>query len=109
MNKFNGSFQDLCNRVAATGLAGEWEDQGNKKIFRAYGGGVLCWYVSTRTVQFQGGRGPREELQATFSGTTAAPKHAAPVCRRRGASPVAAMAASPVAAIVSGSRPPWDE
>lgn len=50
--RFTGSFADLKGKLSS--LGGDWnEDQPNKKVLR-FSGGVLNWYSSTGTLQFQG-------------------------------------------------------
>lgn len=50
--KFTGTFNDLKEKLSS--LGGEWDDeQPTKKVLR-YNGGVLNWFCSTGTLQFQG-------------------------------------------------------
>ncbi len=49
---FTESYDDLQEKLSS--LGGEWDDsQVNKKVFRL-NGGILNWYVTTGTIQFQG-------------------------------------------------------
>ena len=49
---FTESYDDLQEKLSS--LGGEWDDsQANKKVFRL-NGGILNWYVTTGTIQFQG-------------------------------------------------------
>ncbi len=49
---FTGSYEEF--REALAGAGGDWDDsQPNKKVLRSKGG-VLNWYESTGTIQFQG-------------------------------------------------------
>ena len=60
--RFTGSFADLKERLSSIG--GDWnEDQPNKKVLR-FNGGVLNWYSSTGTLQFQGRGQGLEQLEA---------------------------------------------
>lgn len=50
--KFSGTFADLSSKLST--LQGEWDNsQTNKKVFRL-NGGVMNWFESTGSVQFQG-------------------------------------------------------
>jgi len=61
--KFTGSFDELKSKLSF--LNGEWhEDQPNKKVMRL-DGGVLNWFSSTGTLQFQGRSPGLEQLQAS--------------------------------------------
>jgi len=60
--KFTGTFDDLKKELLS--LAGDWhEDQPNKKVMHL-NGGVLNWFSSTGTLQFQGRSPGLEQLQA---------------------------------------------
>jgi cytidine deaminase len=60
--KFTGTFEDMKNKLSS--LGGEWnDDQPNKKVLRL-NGGVLNWFTSTGTLQFQGRSPGLEQLQA---------------------------------------------
>lgn len=61
---FTGSFTELQNYFV--GIDGDWDDsQPNKKVFRARGG-VLNWYESTGTIQFQGKEPGKSWLEKHF-------------------------------------------
>ena len=61
--KFTGTFESLKSKLSS--LSGEWhEDQPNKKVLRL-NGGVLNWFGSTGTLQFQGRSPGLEQLQAS--------------------------------------------
>jgi cytidine deaminase len=61
--KFTGTFDELKEKLNE--IPGEWdESQPNKKVLR-YSGGVLNWFSSTGTLQFQGRNPGLEELQST--------------------------------------------
>lgn len=50
--KFSGTFADLSSKLVT--LQGEWdESQPNKKVFRL-NGGVMNWFESTGSINFQG-------------------------------------------------------
>lgn len=50
--KFSGAFSDLTAKLES--LGGEWDkSQSNKKVFRL-NGGVMNWFESTGTINFQG-------------------------------------------------------
>ncbi|WNZ54704.1 anti-phage dCTP deaminase [Microbulbifer sp. MKSA007] len=59
--KFTGSFEELKQKLST--LEGEWdESQPNKKVFRL-GRGLLNWYVTTGTLQFQGKGADKSQLE----------------------------------------------
>lgn len=72
MSKFNGSFQDLQDKVLLTGVAGEWKDLGNQKQYKTVNGAVLNWWQSNKTIQFQGNKEAAVQLEDDFSKTEAA-------------------------------------
>lgn len=58
--KFTGTFQELQSKL--TSLSGQWDDsQSNKKVLRL-GTGILNWFESTGTIQFQGRGTDKEKL-----------------------------------------------
>jgi len=53
--KFNGTFSALYDAVNSTGIPGRWIS--NKSImhtFHSVRGGVINWWHTTKTIQFQG-------------------------------------------------------
>ena len=49
---FKASYEELT--ALLSGIEGVWDEpQNNKKVLR-YNGGVMNWYESTGTIQFQG-------------------------------------------------------
>jgi predicted nucleotide-binding protein len=71
MTKFKGPFEELQARVAATGCAGSWGDIANGKQFHADNGAILNWFPKTGTLQVQGSKVEREQLQAALAATPA--------------------------------------
>ncbi|MBS1161351.1 MAG: cytidine deaminase [Proteobacteria bacterium] len=62
--KFTGTFDSLKSKLSS--LNGEWhEDQPSKKVLRL-NGGLLNWFSSTGTLQFQGKSPGLEQLQASI-------------------------------------------
>jgi len=61
MTKFRGTYQELQNRISLTGIAGEWEDRGNLKQYRAHDGAILNFWESTGTVYFD--RDPGKQFE----------------------------------------------
>lgn len=58
---FTESYQKLQEKLAS--IAGEWdESQSGKKVLR-HDGGVMNWFESTGTIQFQGKPGKKERLE----------------------------------------------
>jgi len=51
---FPGTYEQLRDSIRRSGIDGEWKDLGNQKQFRTTTGSVLNFWVSTRTVYFQG-------------------------------------------------------
>ena len=64
MARFNGSYQDLQDQVLLSGVYGDWIDRGNHKQFRAETGAVLNWWMSTKTINFQGNIRSAKALEA---------------------------------------------
>ena len=59
---FTKSYQELKELLSL--ISGEWdESQKNKKVLRL-NGGVMNWYESTGTIQFQGGEEGRQYLES---------------------------------------------
>lgn len=72
MNKYRGDFQDLQELVSSLGYPGEWSDIENGKQFRCENGAILNWYIRTGTLQCQGTRDGREQLQNALSSALSA-------------------------------------
>ena len=68
-NKFEGTIEELQALVKAAGIKGKWDgdDQG-KHTFRSGDGGVLNWWPSRGTVQFQGPDEAKAKLEKAISG-----------------------------------------
>jgi hypothetical protein len=65
--KFQGTYEQLQNQLALTGIGGVWRDLENQKQYVANTGAILNWWQSTKTVYFQGGPpAAQEELKAAF-------------------------------------------
>jgi len=53
--KYHGTFDELKNLLKSAGILGEWHSDGKGlQTFRSVGGGILNWWQSTGTIQFQG-------------------------------------------------------
>jgi hypothetical protein len=61
--KFPGSFEDLKKCAERTRIDGEWQRIKNYRRYRTTTGGVLNWWKSTGTIQFQGPPAARRELE----------------------------------------------
>lgn len=78
--KFKGTIEQLQADFGFAGIDGEWSTDGNgKHIFRTADGGVMNWWSSSGTVQFQGPKEPKEQLEqavakALNGATPTAPK-----------------------------------
>ncbi|HYD69359.1 nucleotide-binding protein [Azospirillum sp.] len=76
---FEGGIEDLKDKVASAAIVGEWSDDNQGKYsFRSKKGGVLNFWPSKGTLQFQGKPEPKAELEAIFS-----------VCESNGLRPIA--------------------
>jgi hypothetical protein len=65
--KFYGTYEQLQNQLALTGIGGVWRDLDNQKQYVANTGAILNWWRSTKTVNFQGGPpAAKDELKAAF-------------------------------------------
>ena len=55
-HSFTGSIEELKKIIEASGLEGDWKDETDKHTFKVKGKkrGVIIWYPSTMTLQFQG-------------------------------------------------------
>jgi len=59
---YTSDFSGLKDKLS--GLSGEWdESQANKKVFRL-SGGIMNWYESTGTIQFQGKEKDKSSLES---------------------------------------------
>jgi len=67
-NTFEGSLGELQIKVAEAGISGDWTTDGQgKHSFKSKKGGILNFWPSKGTLQFQGKSVPKEELEAIFS------------------------------------------
>lgn len=65
---FDGSIEELQTKVGSSGVAGDWATDGEgKHSFRSKKGGILNFWSTKGTLQFQGKAGPKDELEAIFS------------------------------------------
>jgi predicted nucleotide-binding protein len=70
---FDGTPEELEAKVSASGVTGTWATDGNgKHSFRSKKGGILNFWPSKGTVQFQGAAAPKAELEAIFGDDSAA-------------------------------------
>ena len=67
MEKFHGEFDELKTRVAAQRYVGEWSSDNGKRIFRSADGAILNWWASTGTLQVQGPKESRIQLEKALS------------------------------------------
>lgn len=62
--KFNGAIVELKNAVKTTGIQGKWQaDRTGKHTFRSDEGGILNWWQTSKTVQFQGKADGKSSLE----------------------------------------------
>lgn len=52
--KYYGSLNDLKKIINDSGIEGSWSEAGGKHTFRSKRGGILHWWESNNTIQFQG-------------------------------------------------------
>jgi len=70
---FEGTAEELIAKIAAAGVAGEWAVDGQgKHCFRSKRGGILNFWPSKGTLQFQGKADAKAELEAIFADGDAA-------------------------------------
>ena len=66
--KFTGSFMQLEKLVSSRGIAGDWEPMGKAQVrFVSRTGGIMNWWCSTGTINFQGPPEAAYELKVTVS------------------------------------------
>lgn len=64
--KFNGTYQELKEKIILTGESGKWKElgnYGNQKQFRSLSGIVVNWWETSKTLQIQGVEG---EIRTRF-------------------------------------------
>ena len=70
-NKYNGTYEELQEKVRLTGISGQWRDLENgTKQYKADNGATLNWYT-TKTIQVQGKPDLRAEFESAFGIATA--------------------------------------
>lgn len=69
-NKFEGTIDELKEKVEQAGISGDWEDDGNGKHTFRDKRGVLNWWSSTGTINFQGSSDAKARLEAVFEDST---------------------------------------
>ncbi|HBA89526.1 MAG TPA: DNA-binding protein [Geobacter sp.] len=66
--KFHGSSDELKAAVEAAGIQGEWNVDGTgKHAFRSVAGGILNWWPSKGTLQFQGTSAAKAALETAVN------------------------------------------
>ncbi len=67
-NKFHGSIDELKDSVKTANILGKWQDDGTgKHSFRARNGGIMNFWESNGTLQFQGAQKAKAELEQAIS------------------------------------------
>lgn len=70
--EFHDGPEAIKELLAARGIKGKWSDDGQGRIsFRSQSNGVLNYWPHKGTVQCQGKAGPKAELEAVFSQSSA--------------------------------------
>ncbi len=80
--KFSGSLDELKGHVAQTVIGGTWSESNGAHQFKSHDGGVMRWWPSSGTLQFQGQQGGKEALQRALVAVLGAPSTAAAVGRQ---------------------------
>jgi hypothetical protein len=62
-SKYHGSIETLINAIKTANIPGEWQSGGGKQTFRSHNGGIMNWWPSNGTVNFQGKEPDRTALQ----------------------------------------------
>lgn len=65
---FKGTIDQLKELIAAANIHGEWSEGAGKHSFRSQDGGVLNWWPSKGTLQFQGKPEGKSPLEMALSG-----------------------------------------
>lgn len=61
-NKFNGTYQDLKDKIFLTGINGNWKELANsQKQYKTDTGIVLNWWETSKTISIQGPNGINKE------------------------------------------------
>lgn len=72
--KWKQSLAELKERLEAAGLEGQWsEEAGGKHVFREADGGILNWWSSTGSVQFQGPAVAKGTLEQAITSESSSP------------------------------------
>lgn len=64
--KFNGTVDELKDKILKAGIRGVWTDQNEKYSFRSEDGGVLNWWPKTQSLSFQGSSDAKAKLESIF-------------------------------------------
>ena len=68
-SKFKGTLEELQAAIADAGIAGSWNaEAGGKHCFRSKDGGVLNWWPTKGTLQFQGQAEAKNLLEQVLEG-----------------------------------------
>ncbi len=78
--RFTGSYEKLRERLSSLAGDGEWSDlNDNQKQFRRHDGGILNWYPSTGTINFQGPGEAKSKLESAIASLLSAATATGPV------------------------------
>jgi len=83
--KFTGTFDELKYTTSIMGMPGDWQSDGTgKHTYRAASGGIVNWWESKKTLQFQGPQEAKVALEQAFdSALSSSPTGAAPLVAQR--------------------------
>ena len=71
MRTFEGELAELQDLIAATGRDGKWIKRDHSHQFRCTDGAILNWYPGTGTVQYQGDKVARGDLESALASESA--------------------------------------
>ncbi len=67
-DKFEGTYQELQDKVNATGISGMWRElEDDKKQYIAKNGAKISWWERKKTISFQGKAAGVTEFKAIFN------------------------------------------
>jgi hypothetical protein len=66
MRRFRDGFSEIQRLVATTGISGKWIKRNNQKQYRTSSGGIMNYWESTGTVNFQGSPDSAQKLESAM-------------------------------------------
>ncbi|MFO2668700.1 nucleotide-binding protein [Legionella pneumophila serogroup 1] len=66
-NKFEGSYQDIQDKVLQIGIEGIWKELSNgQKQYKTNDNAILNWWETSKTISFQGPETAKKRLESAF-------------------------------------------